>query len=602
MAGVSIGEYSGPDHDGGAEFEYCVLNESPVVVRFTRRVLQDIRVVAVAGLLSIRRGGLEVGGLLFGTIEGFTVSVVEFRPLSIEYFMGPSFSLSPSDEANLQKLLEEPSIDPQLADLRPVGWYHSHTRSDVFLSAEDIGIHDRFFPGTAQIAVVIKPFKFEPAKFGVFARTADLRLSGYPPSCYFEVGNRHPSPEIPGGELSGQPAPLVVPEVIPVADAVPAVVALPVLSRRQRVVRFFGPNFRAIAAAGLLCAGAGVFVAKRSPPGEQVAPMRLHLSAAGDELTIAWDSDSRAIKQARAGSVSIIDGGQQNAILPLDDDSLKRGTVTYVRRTGDVVVRMLIAPESGPVIEEVARYIGPSPAPKPVLDAKIQDPDPELLRMRAELERAKTELTRMQPGSERARQLALEPAKQEPPRQIFNAAESIKPASPPPEVKLPETVPQLQLTKPALPPVAVSVSPAAPPVQQQHKPAVKPASGRAIWTGRLPKGGLLLLDARRPSVGTLTGRFPQSAARIRVYPADLAPSGIVIYTNAAPSVAVEPPSAANGWNLTTFAVDPKRSRAITMLESPGQQNGWKPRLLIRSEDKAVSMLVIDWEELAEAHQ
>jgi hypothetical protein len=258
---------------------------------------------------------------------------------------------------------------------------------------------------------------------------------------------------------------------------------------------------------------------------------------------------------------------------------------------------MLVAPESGPVIEEVARYIGPPPAPKAVVEARSQEPDPELVRMREELERAKSELNRMQPESQRSREVNVDVVKQAPPRRVLDAAAVMKPVTPSPEVKVPDAAPQLQLSRPSLPPVSVPVTPPPAPVQQEHKSTVKPASGRAIWTGRLPKGGLLLLDPRRPSVGTLTGRFPQSAARIRVYPADLAQSGIIVYTPSAHGVAVEPPSAANGWNLTTFSVDPKRSRGITVLESPGQQNGWKPRLLIRSEEKAVSMLVIDWDEI-----
>ena len=83
---------------------------------------------------------------------------------------------------------------------------------------------------------------------------------------------------------------------------------------------------------------------------------------------------------------------------------------------------------------------------------------------------------------------------------------------------------------------------------------------------------------------------------MRVYAADLADSGIVIYTNGSRPNAVEPPRPDNGWNLTTYAFDPKRSRGASVVEYPGPKNDWK-RLLIRSEDRSITMLVIDWEDL-----
>jgi hypothetical protein len=68
-------------------------------------------------------------------------------------------------------------------------------------------------------------------------------------------------------------------------------------------------------------------------------------------------------------------------------------------------------------------------------------------------------------------------------------------------------------------------------------------------------------------------------------------SGIVVYADRS---GVEPPSAANGWNLTTYRPDPKRSRSISVLEQPSPQNGY--RLMVRAEGRPVTMIVIDWQE------
>ena len=83
---------------------------------------------------------------------------------------------------------------------------------------------------------------------------------------------------------------------------------------------------------------------------------------------------------------------------------------------------------------------------------------------------------------------------------------------------------------------------------------------------------------------------------MRIYPADLAESGIVVYTQESKQ-RVETPSAANGWNLTTYRPEAKRSRDITVMETPSTANNWQ-RLMIRSEQRAVSMLLIEWEEVS----
>lgn len=610
MAGATIGEYSGPDHRSGSGFESYRLVDSPLTIRFSTDVLRNIRTAAVAGLLSIRRGGLEIGGVLFGTVEADAVTVLHHRALSIEYVNGPSFTLSGNDETSLELLIEASASDPQLEGMQPVGWYHSHTRSDLTLSSDDIGVHERHFPRPEQIAFLIKPFKFEPAQVALFAGGPDISTRVAAPSCHFEiVSERRPSAEVDDGGAAAD-AVLDVTVAAPVMEMVPSapardsvIVSEPDAPKRRLVSR----KAVAIAAGVMLCAAAGVILGKRTPPPvEQItAPMHLHVSAAGDELNVAWDGDSRTVQQARAASITIVDGDQQNTTVPIDDESLKRGSLTYTRRTGNIVVRMRIAPERGAVVEEVARFIGPAPGATPLQQAKTDEHKAELEQMRAELERAKSELSRIQPESQRSRQLPLETVNPKPEvqRPRADVATLMKRPVTKAEIKLPDGVPQLQLKSTeagAAPPIAVSVLPAAPPpvpapVQARHAP--KPASGRAIWTGRLPKGGLLLLEGARPSVGSMSGRFPQGRARIRVYPADLGHSGIQVYTAARPAVAVEPPSAANGWNLTTYAMDPKHSRAITVLEAPGQQNGWKPRLLIRGEDRAVTMLVIDWEEV-----
>jgi hypothetical protein len=334
--------------------------------------------------------------------------------------------------------------------------------------------------------------------------------------------------------------------------------------------------------------------------------MWLHLSDGGNQLTITWNRSSPAVAQARTAEILIADGGQQTARVPLDNESFSRGIIIYTRHSGNVEVRMRVQSQEDRVLEEVVRFIGPelAPEPAPVVPVKREEPDAEVLRMKAEMERLKKELVRAQPVGTRARSV---PVQQAVDSNRGRVSAPVTPSASAPtapnisDIRPPALTSQTQLSPPVLPapawqPPSIVKPPAATPPIQQRTVARTPASGRAIWTGRLPKGGLLLVEGLRPSVGTLSGPLPQKTAHFKVYAADLGDSGIVVYSGATRRNAVESPSSANGWNLTTYNADPKRARSVTVLEYPGQQNGWK-RLLVRSEDRNLSMLVIDWTEM-----
>ena len=90
--------------------------------------------------------------------------------------MGPSFTLSAKDQASLADLIAKARRNPPKR--QPVGWYHSHTRSEIFLSETDQDIHKRFFPQPWQVALVLKPHTFEPMRGGFFFREANGSIRG----------------------------------------------------------------------------------------------------------------------------------------------------------------------------------------------------------------------------------------------------------------------------------------------------------------------------------------------------------------------------------------------------------------------------------------
>jgi len=150
--------------------------ECPFEVEYSARVLDDIRLAVVDAFFSLPRGGAEIGGILLGHLEGSRITITDYEALDCEHAMGPSFSLSQRDLTRMALLVEGAKQNGR--DRQPVGWYHSHTRSGIFLSDADQDIHNRFFPEPWQLALVVKPHTFDPTTAGFFFRERDGSIRG----------------------------------------------------------------------------------------------------------------------------------------------------------------------------------------------------------------------------------------------------------------------------------------------------------------------------------------------------------------------------------------------------------------------------------------
>jgi proteasome lid subunit RPN8/RPN11 len=171
-------------------------------------VLDDIRLAVVDAFFSLPRGGAEIGGILLGSHEESRVTIADYQPVECEHAFGPGFTLSDRDKARLRQFLamERPP------DLQVVGWYHSHTRSEIFLSDTDLEVYRQFFPEPWQVALVIKPHTFQPARAGFFFRGAngDIHATASYREFILQPLAVRPLPA-PGPPLEPAPEPLEIP-------------------------------------------------------------------------------------------------------------------------------------------------------------------------------------------------------------------------------------------------------------------------------------------------------------------------------------------------------------------------------------------------------
>ena len=136
-------------------------------VEYPPALMEQVRRQVLEAFFAVPRGGAEAGGVLYGSREGGRVRITAFRPLECEHRGGPSFTLSPADHARLAQLVAAPG-----GLTVAVGWYHSHTRSEILLSPEDLELHARYFPEPWQVALVLRPGAMV-TRAGFFVRDAD---------------------------------------------------------------------------------------------------------------------------------------------------------------------------------------------------------------------------------------------------------------------------------------------------------------------------------------------------------------------------------------------------------------------------------------------
>src|SRR3984957_3985949 len=161
-----------------AKFGSWVVPESPVDVEYSLIVIDEIRQVVADGFQRLQRGGIEVGGVLYGTREGRVIKVTAMREIACEHARGPTFHLSDNDRAALTAQLARDKEDMRLEGMLAVGWFLSHTRSDVTLQQPDLDYYSAFFPEPWQVTMVVHPGRAGSMRAGFFVREPDGSVKG----------------------------------------------------------------------------------------------------------------------------------------------------------------------------------------------------------------------------------------------------------------------------------------------------------------------------------------------------------------------------------------------------------------------------------------
>lgn len=374
--------------------------DSPVSIDYSLVVIEEIRHEVVQGLQRFSRGGLEVGGVFYGTRDGRQVRIQAMRPIQCEHKEGPSFVLSEADRAALERQLREEAHDPNLAGLTCVGWFVSHTRGELALTESDQEIFSSFFPNPWQVTLVVRPGRASSMRAAFFVWEPDGTVRADRSYKEFDfpdrlagvldrprAGFRAEQARL-GYRSAGAPVPVPARH-----DPAPGSVAAPArLFETSNYMPAPAPrrsNWLWVAGIAVLVVAVAAIAAWRyffAP--QRPEPLSLAVLEQAGQLQVQWNPMARPIQRAVRGYLEFVDGGE-SATIALSRPQLESGEYQYARKSGDVEVRLVAEGEDNQLVSERSHFVGRPPAAPQneelrALEAKKAELEAEVERLRRE--------------------------------------------------------------------------------------------------------------------------------------------------------------------------------------------------------------------------
>lgn len=370
--------------------------ECPFVVEYAARALDNIRLAISDAFYSLPRGGAEIGGLLLGKWEAGLLTISGYKPLECEHAFGPSFTLSPRDCANLAELI---SLE-QGSGAHVAGWYHSHTRSEIFLSEADLKIHAEFFPAAWQVALVLRPHTLRPTRAGFFFRDTGGAIRAESSYKEFALHPLAPAPvavAAPGISSSNEAPANSASRPAPAAPAISRANELPIdalpsstqpalsaaapdrgserlprfLEAKPATIRLWPKIVIPLAVGAAIGAPAywkrdlwlpsGIATMRTSPAAPVPAALGLNTLDIDGQLLIRWNASLRDVFEAQRGVLRITGAAPFPEEIALDREHLLSGVFTIARQSERVDVSLTLNRPNGRPVRETTAFLGKLP-------------------------------------------------------------------------------------------------------------------------------------------------------------------------------------------------------------------------------------------------
>ena len=142
----------------------------PVQVWLDFDVIDRMSAEVMRGFGSVPKRGAEVGGVLLGRVDTtgkLTIHVHDFVIVPCDYRRGPSYQLTSADTQLFSDAVAK-ATQGTATDLRPVGYFRSHTRDGMGLTEDDLQLFSNFFADPTSVILLVRPFATKVSQAGFF--------------------------------------------------------------------------------------------------------------------------------------------------------------------------------------------------------------------------------------------------------------------------------------------------------------------------------------------------------------------------------------------------------------------------------------------------
>jgi len=339
-----------------------------IAVHLSLAIVDRLSAEIMRGFGLVPKRGAEVGGLLLGSIEEGTKTIVrveDFELIPCDYKRGPSYLFTADDGA----VFDEAATHSPSA----VGYFRSHTRDGMSMGPEDIELMEQYFPSPNRIALLVKPFatKVSVASFffredGLFQSAAPLEfpfrrreLTGEeaPPrrSMLERTPRRRELRSDPGAVA--QPAEFIpeeFPEQVPEPPE-PAYAYTPPPRSRTRSGWVWIPLSFVFLLLGVVLGFQAALTMGPKVSGASDYSLGLSVTREGANLSVKWDREAPAVKAAQKGLLEIEDGGYTKPV-DLDAAQLSNGNILFTNSSKTVHFRLTVFPQAGVSVIQAADW------------------------------------------------------------------------------------------------------------------------------------------------------------------------------------------------------------------------------------------------------
>lgn len=342
----------------------------PVVIQLNIDLVDRLGADILRGFGAVPKRGAEVGGILIGTIQPGAISTVridDFEAVPCSYARGPSYLLTEEERVSFDAACQSRGKDI-------VGYYRSHTRDGLALQPEDIQLLERNFPSKDQVALLVKPFATKPGVAGFFVRENGVFPSATPlefPFRRWEMTGQEPPRRAPMQERKRRERePSEAREHSAALAEAPDENAAPVPYYRifsaepkdppkdlpkelrepkSRTGMWLVASFVFLLLGVLL----GYEASRITAPQRGISDFTLSLAVerTGENLTIHWNPQAKAIVSASNAVLEIDDGGETKPVA-LDRANLNSGNFVYRSVSSTVRFQLVVYLTSGLSVTE----------------------------------------------------------------------------------------------------------------------------------------------------------------------------------------------------------------------------------------------------------